>query len=182
VVVLSSYRTVPARTARYVHGLLEQGARVDLFVLTDTSWDGYPIHSRLRLHILSKAESAHPLLRAERFVVYRLPGGVLARALRVAGDGRLAAVLTRPVSALQLAHRRTASVVHRRLFLRAYRLVRSVVLARLFELQMHELDLGAVDRIVAADLDCVAFGRRLARVCPRAVATTALDLGSTRGA
>ena len=182
IVVLSSARTVPARTARYVHGLLELGARVDLFVLTDTSWDGYPIDPGLRLHVLKRAETAHPLLRAEQFVVYRLPGGVLARAARITGDGHAAGALTRPVSALQRVHGRTAGVVHRRVFMRAYRLVRSAVLARLFETQIGELDLDAVDRIVAADLDCVAFGRTLARVCPQAVATTALDLGSIRGA
>jgi glycosyltransferase involved in cell wall biosynthesis len=182
VVVLSSYRSVPARTARFVRSLLELGVRVDLFVLTESSWDGYPIGPGLRLHVPKKAESAHPLLRAERFVVYRLPGGMLARAARLAGHGRLAPAVTRPVSVLQRGHRRTANAAHRRLFMQAYRLIRSVMLARLFGPMVRELDLGAVDRIVAADLDCVTFGRRLAQACPWAVATTALDLGTSRGA
>ena len=182
VVVLSSYRTVPRRIARYVLGLLNLGAQVDLFVLSEASWDGFPIDPRLRIHVLESAESTTSLLRAERFVVYRLPGGVLARTARLAGRGHLGEALTRPVPALQRAHKWTANAVHRRLFMRAYRLVRSLVLARLFARQIRELDLSTVDQIVASDLDCVTFGRRLARVCPGAVATTALELRPSAGA
>ena len=58
---------------------------------------------------------------------------------------------------------------------KVYRLVRPLMLSRKAKAVLADLDLGSVDRIVAADKSAVPLGWRLARRYPNVRATTALD-------
>ncbi|MGI5215775.1 hypothetical protein [Plantactinospora sp. CA-290183] len=66
-------------------------------------------------------------------------------------------------------------MIHHRLFYPAYRLIRPLVLDRIFRRQVRTLRLDRVDRIVACDLFAIPLASRLARRYPSAKATTSLE-------
>ncbi|MFJ8580594.1 hypothetical protein [Micromonospora sp. NPDC093277] len=182
--IVSTVYRLNARVRNYVRRLLNEGVWVDL-VFLDTgawelsdaeSWAEVRDHPRLTLHTLDGAEQRHPLRRVERVLVHKVPRAVLRRTTRLTSQVKPLRPLHTPAKALESGHRRVAGAFHTRIYIRAYRLVRPTVLAKLFRQRLAGVDMSTVDRVVTADVYAVTLGWQLARRYPHLVATTALDL------
>jgi len=179
-VMAFTYR-IPERVRNYVVNLLAEGVEVDLVIVAVESWSDHDLaqwnevrsHPRLRVHTLDGAELRHPVRRAERLLVYRLPGGALARTRRLT---RRIRPLDVPMQALENGHKRVADAFHHRVFMRLYRLGRPWLLSRLFRKRLRTMDFAALDRVVAADIFAVTLAWHLTRRHPRLVVTATLDL------
>ncbi|MFG1740100.1 hypothetical protein ACGFLT_18920 [Micromonospora chalcea] len=149
--------------------LLDEGARLDVVVLSDTNWADLAGRPNVRLFTLGAAEKRHPLLRTERIVVTSGPRRVARGLSRLTGGG--------PASGLSRRQERLSRAFHKRVFMKAYSNVRPLVLSRLADKRLSELDLerDPVDLIVASDALSITLGWRLARRFPKVVATTSLD-------
>lgn len=186
VMVVSTVYQLNERVRTYVRDLLDEGVWVDLVFLETGAWEeidaeGWEevrLHPRLTLHTLDGAEQRHPLRRVERVLVHKAPQAVLRRTSELTGQVKPLRPLHTPVKALEKGHQRAAGAFHRRVYVKAYRLVRPAVLAKLFRQRLAGVDMSAVDRVVAADVYAVTFGWKLARRYPHLVATTALELGA----
>ncbi|PWU44325.1 hypothetical protein DLJ46_26570 [Micromonospora globispora] len=151
--------------------LLDEGARVDLLVLSDKNWDDLADRPNLHILALRGAEKRHPVMRVERILVTRAPEKVLNGLGRLTGDGAAG----RPVRSLQRRQERLSKAFHRRVFMKTYQNFRPLVLSRIFDKRLPGLGLDHVDMIVASDALSVTLGWKLARRFPNAVATTSLD-------
>lgn len=151
--------------------LLDEGARVDLLVLSDKNWDDLADRPNLHILALQGAEKRHPVLRAERILVTRAPQKVLNGLGRLTGDGAAG----RPVRSLQRRQERLSKAFHRRVFMKTYQNFRPLLLSRIFDKRLPGIGLDHVDMIVASDALSVTLGWKLARRFPNAVATTSLD-------
>ncbi|MFE9201839.1 hypothetical protein [Micromonospora sp. NPDC007230] len=164
------------RVLAYAAQLSELGVRVDLVVPDRTNLDEIPTAPGVRVHPVMPEEKDLPIRRAERFVIYRVPGRALSGMRRVTGRYRV----TRPIdAALALAgrgHGKLAKGFHQRLFIPFYRQARPWLLARRAGATVRRLDVGSADRIVAGDVSAVPLGWRLARRYRQIPATTAMDL------
>ncbi|ATO13976.1 hypothetical protein CO540_09140 [Micromonospora sp. WMMA2032] len=149
--------------------LLDEGARLDVVVLSEGNWAELAGRPGLRLFTIGAAEKRHPLLRAERLVVTSGPR-------RVAGGlGRLAGKSV--AGGLRRRQERLSRAFHKRVFMKAYTNVRPMVLSKLALKRLSELDLDRdpADLIVASDALSITLGWQLARRYPGVVATTSLD-------
>jgi hypothetical protein len=158
----------------YVHHLVGTGVQVDLIVPAAESTRRAPLDRSVRVHPLMTSEARHPVFRLEQLLVFRVPGAILVRARSLARRCGLGPA-DRLLTGLTRGHRRTARMVHRRMFMPFYRHLRPWLLALRARRALRDVDLTAVDRIVAADVHAVALGWRLARRHPEIPATTALD-------
>lgn len=175
VLVLVLNRRVPERVVHYADFLLASGVEVDLMTTDENSAREAALDPRVRVHPVIRAEGALPVRRVERLLLYRLPGGTLARARRLTGRSRL---LRGPDWCLQQAerlHRRLARAVHMRIFMPVYRVIRPWLLANAARPLVRRWDATPVDRIVAADLSAITLGCRLARRHPGIPATNTMD-------
>jgi hypothetical protein len=170
VVLALSYR-LPQRVIRYVGDLVAAGVEVDLVVADKDRTADLDLDPAVRVHPLMPVESRHTLRRLERLLIYRIPGKALAEAARLARRGRAGTA----VAALQRGHGRAAKAIHQRTFMPFYRVVRPYLLSRQSRQLLRRVDVGAADRIVAADLNAVTLGCKLARRFPGPAATIALD-------
>jgi hypothetical protein len=178
-VVVVSLNYVAARQAiRYANALVEVGVDVDFVVTQNTSATEAPVEvdPRVNVHPVMAVEAKHPIRRVERFLVFRLPGGLLSRARAITSRGGMTRGVDRALEAVQRAHQYAAGSFHHRMFMPVFRQVRPLLLARAARKGMAALDIGSVERIVAADNAAVPLAWRLARRYPTPVATTALDL------
>jgi hypothetical protein len=178
-VVLLSLNYVPARRAvRYANALVAAGVDVDLVVTQEKSASESQIEldPRVRIHPVVVEEAKHPIRRAERLLVFRLPGGALAKARVVTSRSKVTRPVDVALDAAQRGHERVAGGIHHRLFWPAFKVVRPMILARKARKKLQALDIGTADRIVACDVAAVPLGWRLARRYPKVIATTALDL------
>lgn len=183
VMVISTVYRLNDRVRNYVCDLLDEGVRVDLVCLGAEAWqeadpEGWAevsAHPNLSLYGIDGAEQRHPLRRVERVLVHRAPQAVLTRATRLTEKVGPLRPLHTPAKALENGHRKVAGAFHRRLYIKAYRLARPAVLARLFRQRLAGVDFRTVDRVVAADVYAVTLGWQLARRHPHLVATTAFE-------
>jgi hypothetical protein len=170
VIVLAFNHRPADRVIAYLDALLGAGVGVDLVVPEERSLAHLTLDPRVRVHTVIAREADLPVRRAERALLYRLPGGVLSMAGKLSGrpPGRV-------IGKLQRGHKRVAGAVHERVFMPFYRSTRAYLLARRASRTLRELDVAGADRIVAADIHAVALGWRLARQHPHIPATTSLD-------
>lgn len=155
------------RVVALVERLLDEGARVDLLVLSDKNWADFTDRPHLHILALNGAEKRHPVLRTERILIDRGPEKVLDGLGRLTGD--------RSVRRLKRGHQRVAKAFHKRVFMKTYQNFRPLLLSRIFDKRLPALGLDRVDMIVASDALSVTLGWKLARRFPNAVATTSLD-------
>ncbi|RZU74544.1 hypothetical protein EV384_3016 [Micromonospora kangleipakensis] len=171
-VLLLSFNMRPHdRVVALAERLLDEGARVDLLVLSDKNWADFADRPGLRVLALNGAEKRHPVLRVERILVTRAPEKVLNGLGRLTGDGAAG----RPVRVLSRGHTRVSRAFHRRVFMKTYANFRPLVLSRIFDKRLPAFGLDNVDMIVASDALSVTLGWKLARRFPHAIATTSLD-------
>jgi hypothetical protein len=175
VLILAFGAHVSDRVVAYAHRLLEQGSDVELVVIDERRRGEVHIDPRVPVHRVMTAEEQRPVRRLERLFVYRLPGGVLARAERLLARSRLTRPMSKVVRVLVRLHRRIAGGVHRRLFTPVYRHFKGWTVARIARRRLSRVFSPGFDAIVAADLDSIPLGCRLARRYPRAVARASLD-------
>ncbi|WP_433349088.1 hypothetical protein [Micromonospora sp. CA-111912] len=172
VLLLAFNRQPHERVVALAERLLGEGARVDVVVLGDKNWTELSDRPDLRFFALGPAEQRHPLMRAERIVVTSGPRRVLSGLGRLSGEGAAA----RPIEGLSRGQQRVSKAFHKRVFMKVYQNFRPLLLARLFDKWLPEIDLDRdpVDLIVASDALSITLGWRLARRYPHAVATTSL--------
>ncbi|WBB81625.1 hypothetical protein O7606_09805 [Micromonospora sp. WMMD882] len=184
VMVISTVYRLNERVRNYVRALLEEeGLRVDLVFLGAEAWqeadpEEWAVvsgHPNLTLYTIDGAEQRHPLRRVERVLVHKAPRAVLTRATRLTEKVAPLRPLRTPAKALENGHRKVAGAFHKRLYIKAYRLARPSVLAKLFRQRLADVDFRTVDRVVAADVYAVTLSWQLARRHPHLVATTALE-------
>jgi hypothetical protein len=174
VVVLAFNHRLADRVTAYTEALLGVGVGVDLVVPEERSLAQATLDPRVRVHTVIGRESDLPLRKAERVVLYKVPGGVLSTTGKV--TGRISwPIPGKVVGKLQRGHRRVAGGVHDRMFMPFYRSTRAYLLARQAGRSLRGLDVAGADRIIAADIHAVALGWRLARRHPHVPATTSLD-------
>ncbi|MBE1488668.1 hypothetical protein [Plantactinospora soyae] len=181
VMVLAFTHRLPERVRNYVLNLLAEGVEVDLAILGTDAWSEHEPeqwaevsrHPRLRVHSLDGAEHRHPVRRAERLLVYKLPGGAVAGTKRLAGRGPRPGAGGQPP---EEGRQRISDAIHNRVFMPFWRLGRPRLLARMFHKRLATVDFTGVDRVVAADVYAVTLGWQLARRHPHLVATMQLDL------
>ncbi|KAB1911949.1 hypothetical protein [Micromonospora sp. AMSO31t] len=172
VLLLAFNRKPHEKVVALAERLLDEGARVDVVVLTDKNWTELADRPDLRFFALGPAEQRHPVMRAERLVVTSGPRRVLSGLGRLSGEGAVA----RPIEGLSRGQQRVSKAFHKRVFMKVYQNFRPLVLARLFDRRLPEIDLQGdpADLIVASDALSITLGWRLARRFPHAVATTSL--------
>jgi hypothetical protein len=170
-------------TAEDVDDVLAHGGRVTV-VVGDPLSSGQLDH-RVDVVGLSSAEQRYWLLRAERFLLYRIPDvplRVLQRAINACARWTPAPIgrwLTRMANAVAWGRgraRATANHLHNRRFLPLYRTVRPWVLWRVARgglLSDH--DFSKADQIVVADVFSTALGWHLARQFPHVKVGFSLD-------
>jgi hypothetical protein len=170
-------------TAEDVDDVLAHGGRVTV-VVGDPLSSGQLDH-RVDVVGLSSAEQRYWLLRAERFLLYRIldvPLRVLQRAINACARWTPAPIgrwLTRMANAVAWGRgraRATANHLHNRRFLPLYRTVRPWVLWRVARgglLSDH--DFSKADQIVVADVFSTALGWHLARQFPHVKVGFSLD-------
>jgi hypothetical protein len=173
VVIITLSHTPSERATAYAEFLIGKGVEVDMIVV-DRKAAGV-VTLPCRVHPVVVDEMRMPLRWLENVIVYRLPGGALARAQRLATRARLTRVANPAIASLVRIHRRLAGVFHRRVFMRLFTQVRPWLLARRARSVLRGIDLSRTERIVVADTGAVTLGWRMARRVPRAVATTVLD-------
>ncbi|GAA1789647.1 hypothetical protein GCM10009682_09560 [Luedemannella flava] len=157
----------------YTRFLAERGVPVHLVVLDPAPWAELCANPGLTVHVVRQAEDGLFLLRLERLVVFRLPGAVLSRLVRVAR--RLSGRLGDRAASVRRRQRDVSRFVDRRLFRRVYRLVRPWLVGRRVEAALRAVDLPELERIVALDLASIPLAARLARRYPAALPTTDRD-------
>ncbi|GLY21581.1 glycosyltransferase family 4 protein [Micromonospora sp. NBRC 101691] len=158
----------------YVDRVLERGYGVDVITNDPEQWRRSDVDERVRLLPLDAAERRRPLLRAERLVVFRVPGKVFSVAKKRARSSEtLWPELV--VSNLQRTHGKMAKSFHTSVFYAGYRLVRPKVLWRIVQRDvLPKLDLPATERVVVAGVYGVTIGWQLARRRPGMTVTTSL--------
>jgi hypothetical protein len=174
VVVLAFNHRLAERVSTYVDAVVAAGVQVDLVVPEGRTLEQAKVDPRVRIHTVTGKETELLVRRLERLVLYRVPGGVLKRANRL-GERAGWRPLVSLVVVTQRGHRRVANAVHQRMFLPFYRNARAYLLARHAGRSLSDVDFGTADRIIAADIQAVALGWRLARQHPKVIATTTLD-------
>lgn len=177
-VVLISYTYRPAaRIVSYAHFLREHGLDVDLIVWDADAWRGFrpQLPPEVRLFPVREAEERFVVRRLESLAVRRIPRGLLARAHRVTAGNSMARRLSPAVSSCERVYLRVSNPFHDRVFMRAYTVMRPLLLARATRKMLNGVDFGTVDRIVATDMHAIPSAWRLAQKHPTAAAASTLD-------
>jgi hypothetical protein len=170
VVLALSYRP-QQRVLHYVSELAAAGVDVDLVLAETKSAENLPHQPRVRVSTIFATELKDmPLRRYERVLVLQLPAKVIGKA-----RSRAAGPLRRTLESAGRYQRRLSRGIHRKLFWPAFRTVRPWILVRYGRGPVEALNLGAADRIVAADTPAIPLAWRLARRYPEVRVTTALD-------
>ncbi|NES31037.1 hypothetical protein GCE86_03945 [Micromonospora terminaliae] len=172
VLLLAFNRKPHERVVALAERLLDEGARVDVVVLSDKNWAELADRPDLRFFTLDEAEKRHPVMRAERIVVTNGPRRALNGLSRLSGEG----AASRPIEGLRRGQQRVSKAFHKRVFMKVYQNFRPLVLARLFDKRLTGIDLehDPADLIVASDALSITLGWRLARRFPHTAATTSL--------
>jgi hypothetical protein len=164
-----------------VRYILDTGSQVTLVCTRASQWPEF--ESQVAYRELAAAEARHPLLRAERAVVFTAPALPLryAAALfrRLQRLPRAARPASTALARIEHARRRCLALgeaFHDRLFTRGYRVARPWVLWRSARTSMlPDLDLDAIDLVLLADAEAVAIGWHLARAHPDLPVVFSLD-------
>ncbi len=170
VLFLALTATRARAVTRHSHWLLERGVEVTLVTTNPDPWWAQGLDPRVRVLSLREGEGRHPLPRAERVLLFRIPRAVLLRLRRLGGPvGRHASVVSGRYEWL-------ADRVHRKLFLPFYKTVRPYLLWRVANRSvLPAVDLGAVSEVVVADSHAIPLGWHLARRHPQLKIGFSLD-------
>lgn len=163
------------RAKEYTDLLVARDVAVDLVVTDENSCVEVELDPAVRVHPIVPAEYRRPGHRLEQLLIKRIPGGLLARVRKLTGRGRVLRPVDRAVAAVERLHRRVAGAFHQRIFMPVYRTVRPWLLANAARPVVRGLQVGTADRIIAAEINAVTLGCRLARRHPDIPATTAMD-------
>lgn len=167
-------------TREFVQRMVDRGYGVDVITTDPATWTRAGLAGRVgrggevRLHDVNLAERRRPLQRAERLLVYRLPGKLvnLARKAAVRPHSPWPEVA---VDAIQRQQSRASGKFHASVFFPAYRHVRPRVLWRVTRRDvLPKLDLTRTRAVVVSGLYGVNIGWRLARRHPGLTVTTSL--------
>jgi hypothetical protein len=155
---------------RHCHFLLEHGVEVVLVTTNPDPWEAEKLDARVQVHTLREGEGRHPLPRGERFLVFRGPRFVLARAQRAAG-GRASTV-----AAVTRRYERGANLFHRKVFMRLYRALRPYILWRVARRDvLPGIDLTTVNEVVVGDSHAIPLAWHIARDHPALKVSFSLD-------
>jgi hypothetical protein len=175
IVLLTFNYETPERVKAFANELAARGVEIDVVVSDRRRADNLELDPRIKVHAVMPEENRLLPRRMELLLVYKLPGGVLARARALTGRSKAARPLDATLAFTQRVHQRLAGIFHGRLFMPVYRNVRPLLLARKFR-SLTTVDVDKADGLVAGDITAVALGWRLARRHQGMVATTALDV------
>lgn len=178
-VLLVSHAVRPnvRRIGHYAEFLLDHGYAVDLIAWDEQRWREFevPLPAAVRFFAVRDSESELVVRRLEHLLIYRIPGKALRVVMRVTQSNPVTRPLAPAISFAQRGHKWFARGFHRRIFLRAYAVVRAPLMARSTAKALRGVEFTDVDRIVATDINAVTYVWRLARKYPDAAATARLD-------
>lgn len=175
VVVISLSQRLPRRVESYVNALATAGVGVDLLVTETVSTAGNELDPRVRVHTVFDVEADRGIARAERGLVFTLPGRAFGKARSLTADKPALRLVDAALAVGRRGQSRLFRGFHDRLFWPAYRFARPMALTRTARGPAEALDLSAADRIVAGDPPAVPLAWRLARKYPDVRVTSALD-------
>ncbi|NYI08477.1 glycosyltransferase [Allostreptomyces psammosilenae] len=176
-VVLLALNTQRARRIKnHAAYLVARGVAVDLVTVHADPWRELGLDPRVRIFTLREGEGRHPIPRGERLLAYRVPRKALAL-LRTRVDatprGRRVELAA---AVLEMAHTRVADAFHRKLFIRAYRVIRPYLLWRVARAHVLErLRAERADLVVVCDANAIPIGWHLARRHPELEVSLSLD-------
>jgi hypothetical protein len=149
---------------------LDHGAEVHLVTL---SLQGWSLDPRVKVHELRPGEAAHPVLRAERLLVHRLPQlflQKLAGALRRLTRTPAAPVARKGLAVVRAVEKRqkhVSSTFSAKIFMRGYKVLRPFVLWRVADRKvLPAVGVEHADQVVVQDAGAITLGWHLARRYP----------------
>jgi glycosyltransferase involved in cell wall biosynthesis len=163
---------------RYV---LDTGSRVTFLCMRASEWPEF--EGQVTFFEVETAEARHPLLRAERGLVLRLPNALLryAAALfrrlgRVPGAGAPARAAVAGTGQVRSRYNKLGNAFHNRIFMKGYRAIRPWVLWHSTRsVLLPDIDLETIDLVLLADAQAVSIGWHLAKVRPDLPVSFSLD-------
>jgi glycosyltransferase involved in cell wall biosynthesis len=166
----------PGTIKDFTRAMTEQGYGVDLVTADQVSPRWVADDDRVRVYSVESAEARRLVMRAERLLVFKVPGKVISVALALARRRR---ALWPELAVLRAQHlnRRVARFVHLKVFRRCYNVVRPLILWRIARREvLPQLDLAKTGRVVVSGASGVAIGWRLARRYPDLTVTTSMSV------
>ncbi|HVN12120.1 MAG TPA: glycosyltransferase [Kineosporiaceae bacterium] len=176
--VTKGRRTGVVDDIRYI---LDTGSRVTFLCMRASEWPEF--EGQVDFSEVETAEVRHPLLRAERGLVFTAPNlllryvaAVFRRARGVPGARVPAQAAYDGTAEVKRRYNKLGQAFHSRLFMRGYRAIRPWVLWRSTRsVLLPDLDLGSIDLVLLADAQAVSIGWHLARARPDLPVTFSLD-------
>jgi glycosyltransferase involved in cell wall biosynthesis len=161
--------------------ILDTGSRVTFLCMRASEWPEF--EGQVEFSEVETAEGRHPLLRAERGVVFKFPNvmlrytaAVLRRAGRVPGATAPARIAVAGTEDVRRRYNKLGRAFHNRLFMKGYRAIRPWVLWRSTRsVLLPDLDLNSIDLVLLADAQAVSIGWHLAKARPDLPVTFSLD-------
>jgi hypothetical protein len=161
--------------------ILDTGSRVTLLCMRACEWPEF--EGQVEFSEVETAERRHPLLRAERGMVFTFPNVVLRhtaavfrRAGRMPGAKTPARIAVAGTQDVRRRYNRLGRAFHNRLFMKGYRAIRPWVLWRSTRrVLLADLDLNSIDLVLLADAQAVSIGWHLAKTRPDLPVTFFLD-------
>ncbi|MEH1124961.1 glycosyltransferase family 4 protein [Micromonospora sp. CPCC 206061] len=175
-VLIAMNPSSPGAIRDFTRAVTGRGYAVDVLTADGALESRVAGGERVRVFSVEAAERRLLVLRAERFLVYKAPGKLLATAAALArrqpAIGPELAVLR-----LRRGYRRAAGYFHARVFRRGYNVVRPFILWRIARREvLPQLELAGASRVVISGASGVAIGWRLARRHPDLTVTTSMSV------
>jgi hypothetical protein len=163
---------------RYV---LDTGSQVTFLCMRASEWPEF--EGQVTFSEVETAEARHPLLRAERGLVLKLPNallrytaGVFRRLGRVPGAGAPARAAVAGTGQVRSRYNKLGHAFHNRVFMKGYRAIRPWVLWHSTRsVLLPDIDLEAIDLVLLADAQAVSIGWHLAKARPDLPVSFSLD-------
>jgi glycosyltransferase involved in cell wall biosynthesis len=161
--------------------ILDTGSQVTFLCMRASEWP--ELEGQVTFAEVGTAEARHPLLRAERSVVIKLPNlllrytaGVFRRLGRLPGAGGPARAAVTGTGQVRSRYNRLGYAFHNRVFMKGYRAIRPWVLWQSARSDLlPDIDVDAVDLVLLADAQAVSIGWHLAKRRPDLPVTFSLD-------
>jgi glycosyltransferase involved in cell wall biosynthesis len=164
-----------------IRHILDTGSEVTFLCMRASEWAEFEGH--VTFSEVETAEVRHPLLRAERGLIIKLPNlllryaaGVFRRLGRVPGAAAPARAAVAGTGRMRSRYNKLGNAFHNRVFMKGYRPIRPWVLWRSTRsVLLPDIDLNAIDLVLLADAQAVSIGWHLAKVRPDLPVTFTLD-------